>query len=74
MKMARKDELIGLKAIALHRVSSDKQDLDLQQKAANDFCLEFGLELIDEYFEEDVSGFKTPLSDRVELLKIFKSC
>lgn len=58
------------KATALYRVSTDKQDLAMQKRVIKDYCKEQNIELIDEYYEEDVSGYKTQLKDRKELLKI----
>ncbi len=60
----------GLRTIALYRVSTDKQDEAMQKKSCRDFCETNELKIIDEYTEIDVSGFKTPLKDRYELIKI----
>ncbi|GMQ62062.1 recombinase family protein [Vallitalea maricola] len=60
----------GLRTIALYRVSTNKQDEAMQRKSCRDFCENNGLKIIDEYTEIDVSGFKTPLKDRYELIKI----
>lgn len=58
------------KGILLYRMSTDLQDLETQKRVCREYCKENNIEIIEEYFEEDVSGYKTPLKDRVELLKI----
>lgn len=63
-------DIQGLKAIALYRVSTDRQDEAMQKKSCMDFCSVNKLNLIDEYIEIDVSGYKVPLKERKELLNI----
>lgn len=58
------------RAVALYRVSTDKQDYEMQRRKAKEYCRENNIEIIDEYAEFDVSGYKTQLKDRKELLKI----
>ncbi|GKX27811.1 serine recombinase [Vallitalea longa] len=60
----------GLRAIALYRVSTDRQDEAMQKKSCQDFCTENHVKLIEEYTEIDVSGFKVPLKERNELIDI----
>ena len=58
------------RAIALYRMSTDRQDLTTQEKSVREFCKSKNFILIDEYYEEGVSGYKTKLQDRTELVKI----
>ncbi len=58
------------RAVALFRVSTDVQDFQMQQSVIRKFCIEKDIDLIDEYTEIDVSGYKTQLKNRTELLKI----
>jgi len=58
------------RAIILYRVSTDRQDETLQVNVCQKFCKDHNMIIVDEYKEIDVSGFKTPLAKRVELLKI----
>lgn len=58
------------RAIALYRVSTDTQDYAMQTSKVRKFCRENNIDIIDEYSEFDVSGYKTQLKDRKELLKI----
>lgn len=63
-------DIKGLRTIALYRISTDKQDEAMQKRSCRDFCETNGLNIIDEYTEIDVSGFKIPLKNRYELIKI----
>lgn len=58
------------KGVILYRVSSDQQDFLLQKNKNREYCKENNIEIVGEYTEFDVSGYKTQLKDRVELLKI----
>lgn len=58
------------KGVILYRVSTDQQDYEMQVRKNREFCKEQNIEIIDEYREHDVSGYKTQLKDRKELLKI----
>lgn len=58
------------RAVCLYRVSTDKQDYEMQRRKAKEYCKDNDIEIIDEYAEFDVSGYKTQLKDRKELLKI----
>lgn len=64
------DSLRGLKAVALYRVSTDRQDEALQRNSVRNFCKTNSVALIDEYVEHDVSGYQTKFSDRIELIKV----
>lgn len=63
-------DIEGLRAIALYRVSTDRQDEAMQKKSCKDFCLANHVKLIEECTEIDVSGFKVPLKERNELINI----
>lgn len=56
----------------LYRMSTDKQDLTMQEKVCREYCKENQIEIIEEYYEPDVSGYKTPLKDRKVLLEILE--
>ena len=58
------------KGVILYRVSSDMQDFLLQKNKNREYCKANNIEIMGEYTEFDVSGYKTQLKDRVELLKI----
>lgn len=58
------------RAVALYRVSTDKQDYEMQVRKVRGYCKDNDIDLVDEYTEMDVSGYKTRLKDRKELLKI----
>lgn len=58
------------KGVILYRVSSDMQDFLLQKNKNREYCKTNNIEIMGEYTEFDVSGYKTQLKDRVELLKI----
>jgi len=60
----------NLRAIILYRISTDRQDETLQINVCQKFCMDSKMIIVEEYREIDVSGFKTPLTQRVELLKI----
>ncbi|MEA3422563.1 MAG: recombinase family protein, partial [Bacillota bacterium] len=60
----------NLKAVILYRVSTDRQDESLQVNICQSFCKNHNMDIVEEYREIDVSGFKTPLAKRYELLKI----
>ena len=60
----------NLKAVILYRVSTDRQDESLQVNICQGFCKNHNMDIVEEYREIDVSGFKTPLARRYELLKI----
>lgn len=59
-----------MRAIALYRVSTDKQDLAMQETLIKDKCKEFNLTIIDSYHVEDVSAYSTPLNKREDLMDI----
>ncbi|MCT4686590.1 recombinase family protein [Vallitalea sp.] len=59
-----------MRAYALYRVSTEHQDEELQRKSVRDFCSRHKIQLIQEFTEKDVSGYKTKLEDREELGKI----
>lgn len=58
------------KGVLLFRVSTDNQDFLLQKNKNREYCKNNNIEIVGEYTEFDVSGYKTKLKDRVELLKI----
>lgn len=58
------------KGVILQRVSTDKQELSLQKAKNREYCKRHDIEIVGEYTEFDVSGYKTKLKDRTELLKI----
>lgn len=58
------------KGVLLFRVSTDSQDYSLQKNKNREYCKNNNIEIVGEYTEFDVSGYKTKLKDRVELLKI----
>lgn len=58
------------RGINLFRVSTNDQDFALQKNSNREYCKNNNIEIVGEYTEFDVSGYKTSLSDRIELLKI----
>ena len=58
------------RAIILYRMSTDKQDLDTQKRMNRRFCKDNNFEIIDEFSEDGVSGYKNPLEKRPALLTI----
>ena len=58
------------RAIILYRMSTDKQDLETQKRMNRNFCKEKEFEIVGEYYEDGVSGYKNPLSNRPDLLNI----
>lgn len=58
------------KGVILYRVSTDDQDFQLQKNKNREYCKQNEIEIVGEYTEFDVSGYKTQLKDRTELLKI----
>lgn len=68
----------GLRAVALYRVSTDKQaskddkDIPAQRAIVADFVKSEGLVLVKEYTETGVSGFKAKTKDRDKIQSIFR--
>lgn len=58
------------RAVVLYRMSTDRQDLDTQKRVNRNFCKENDFEIIDEFFEDGVSGYKNPLGKRPDLIAI----
>lgn len=58
------------RAIILYRMSTNRQDIETQKRMNRRFCKEKGYDIIAEYFEDGVSGYKNPLSRRPDLLNI----
>jgi len=66
----------GLRAVALYRVSTDKQtsgddkDIPAQRELVREFIDREGLKLVREFVEGGVSGFKTKVDERDALVTI----
>jgi DNA invertase Pin-like site-specific DNA recombinase len=58
------------RAIALYRCSTDRQDLSDQKESVRNFISKNNLQLIDEYEEDGVSGYKSTLAERPVILEI----
>lgn len=58
------------RAVVLYRMSTDRQDLDTQKRVNRNFCKENDFEIIDEFFEDGVGGYKNPLGKRPDLIAI----
>lgn len=58
------------KAVILYRMSTDRQDLETQKRMNRNFCRDNGFEIVDEFYEDGVSGYKNPLANRPDLLNI----
>lgn len=70
-KMRKKKASLN-RAIILKRMSTDKQDLETQDRVSHEFCDEYRLEVVGDYEEKNVSGFKTALANRTELQEILE--
>lgn len=62
--------MIKKRAVILYRMSTDRQDLDTQKKMNRKFCKEMDFEIVDEFFEDGVSGYKNSINMRPDLLSI----
>lgn len=60
------------RAIILYRVSTDRQDLDAQKTRCRRFCKDNEFEIIDEIYEDGVSGYKNALKNRKEIVEIME--
>lgn len=58
------------RAVILYRMSTDKQDLDTQKRLNRNFCKEKDFEIVDEFYEDGVSGYKNSLDKRPDLMAI----
>ena len=69
-------DIKGLRAVALYRVSTERQtsgedkDIPAQKEIVRDFAQREEVILIREFIEGGVSGFKTKMADREELVTI----
>ena len=61
---------MGKRAVILYRMSTDRQDLETQKRMNRNFCRDNGFEIVDEFYEDGVSGYKNPLANRPDLLNI----
>lgn len=64
------------KVVALYRVSTkqqvDKNNIPLQEEACREFAKNKNWEIIKEYYEKGVSGYKNKADNRVEVQKIVR--
>lgn len=58
------------RTVILYRCSTDRQDLKDQQETCRRFCANKNFKIIDEIEEEDVSGYKLALAQRIGLLEV----
>ncbi|OAS21368.1 recombinase family protein [Paenibacillus oryzisoli] len=60
----------GSKCALYGRVSTNKQDVENQQKSIEEFVNRYSCIITDEYLDEAVSAFKRKLTDRKNLIKL----
>lgn len=62
----------GLKGVFYGRFSTDGQNVETQKHLCHEFAKKHGIEIIDEYIDENVSAFKKTLDKRQQLDKLRK--
>ena len=61
------------KAVVLFRVSTDEQDFMLQKNKNRSYCKDNDIEIVGEYTEFDVSGYKSKIKETIEIIRINKN-